>query len=268
MHLMSAYVGVLLYIIQYKSLALGSGFPSDTIAFNSGTCQYGNRFFTTSYYPEQECKKITCNAATKTLTIELCPPTTSNDPICTLKSNPGEESKKFPFCCDKYTCGNKDVSFVVADTYTTDQVTVTSEIEWVKPSGHWTANRVYIFACKRALILRHFDPSAVTEVHTHASGVGLGAALVQLHSGAENVVAYASRTLTKCERDFVWLWTPIRKRGLCEKFLYKYDGPFVVLDQLTDVNYVLAKVTTDKRRSRKTKVVHVARLKRCHRRST
>ncbi|KAK8765999.1 hypothetical protein V5799_007221 [Amblyomma americanum] len=107
MHLMSAYVGVLLYIIQYKSLALGSGFPSDTIAFNSDTCQYGNRFFTTSYYPEQECKKITCNAATKTLTIESCPPTTSNDPICTLKSNPGEESKKFPFCCDKYTCRNK-----------------------------------------------------------------------------------------------------------------------------------------------------------------
>lgn len=64
--------------------------------------------------------------------------------------------------------------------------------------------------------------------------------------------------------DLVWLWTPVRKRGLCQKFLAHYSGPFVVIDRLSDVTYVISGVTSNGRRSSKTQLTHVARLKPYH----
>lgn len=61
--------------------------------------------------------------------------------------------------------------------------------------------------------------------------------------------------------DLVWLWTPVRKKGLCQKFLSKYSGPFVITQCLSDITYAVAKVTAQNRRSRKTQIVHIARLK-------
>ncbi|UYV61797.1 K02A2.6-like, partial [Cordylochernes scorpioides] len=51
-------------------------------------------------------------------------------------------------------------------------------------------------------VLAHFDEKDATELHTDASGFGIGAVLVQVQGGSEKPIGYASRTLSTAEKIF------------------------------------------------------------------
>lgn len=75
------------------------------------------------------------------------------------------------------------------------------------------------------------------------------------------------RSVEFCKGDEVLLWTPIRTSPPFENFLHRYLGPYVVVEQVSPVNYCvsLVDIPTD-RRCRGTEIVHVSRLKRFNRR--
>ncbi|KAM7301553.1 DDE-type integrase/transposase/recombinase [Ixodes scapularis] len=63
--------------------------------------------------------------------------------------------------------------------------------------------------------------------------------------------------------DRVRVWTPIRRRGLSEKLLKRYFGPYKVIRRLGDLNYEVLPDGTrpSTRRQPRPEVVHVFRLK-------
>lgn len=63
--------------------------------------------------------------------------------------------------------------------------------------------------------------------------------------------------------DKVWVWTPVRCRGLSEKLRKSYFGPYTVLHRISDVNYEVLPdtVRSSSRRTLHPDVVHVVRLK-------
>ncbi|GFW21302.1 transposon Tf2-9 polyprotein [Trichonephila clavipes] len=72
---------------------------------------------------------------------------------------------------------------------------------------HWGPEEVEAFhSLKKALtsdpVLGMYDERASTEIHTDASGYGIGAVLVQIQNNVEKVIAYTSRTLTKAEKNY------------------------------------------------------------------
>ncbi|XP_063438199.1 uncharacterized protein LOC134719148 [Mytilus trossulus] len=86
------------------------------------------------------------------------------------------------------------------------------------------------------------------ELHTDACLTGLGAVLYQLQEGKKRVIAYASRGLSKSERNY-----PVHKLeflalrwAICDKFNdYLYGAKFTVLTDNNPLTYVLSSAKLD-----------------------
>ncbi|UYV69751.1 hypothetical protein LAZ67_7000606 [Cordylochernes scorpioides] len=71
----------------------------------------------------------------------------------------------------------------------------------------WNSDQQDAFdSLKKALmsepVLAYFEEQLPTELHTDASGYGIGAVLVQINDEKERPVGYASRTLSKAEKNY------------------------------------------------------------------
>ncbi|KAK8771367.1 hypothetical protein V5799_025390 [Amblyomma americanum] len=63
--------------------------------------------------------------------------------------------------------------------------------------------------------------------------------------------------------DRVWVWTPIRRRGLSEKLLRRYFGPYKVIRRIGSLDYEVVPdgISHLQQRRARSEVVHVVRLK-------
>lgn len=62
--------------------------------------------------------------------------------------------------------------------------------------------------------------------------------------------------------DKVWVWTPVRRRGLSEKLLSRYFGPYEVVRRLSDLTYEVKSAGHERSRQRNpTERIHVVRMK-------
>lgn len=127
----------------------------------------------------------------------------------------------------------------------------------VKPrapfDAEWTvecesAFKTLIDKLTSAPILAFADPKLPYVLHTDASCAGLGAALYQEQGEKLRVIAYASRGLSKSERNYPAhkLEYLALKWAVCEKFKdYLYGTEFTVLTDNNPLTYVLTSAKLD-----------------------
>lgn len=99
-----------------------------------------------------------------------------------------------------------------------------------------------------APVLAFANPSLPYVLHTDACGEGLGAALYQEQEGKLRAIAYASRGLSKSERNYPThkLEYLALKWAVCEKFHdYLYGTEFTVLTDNNPLTYVLTSAKLD-----------------------
>lgn len=97
-------------------------------------------------------------------------------------------------------------------------------------------------------ILGYADYTKPFELHTDASCSSLGAVLYQLQNGDKRVIAYASRSLTKSEKNYPAhkLEFLALKWSVCEKFHdYLYGSKFIVLTDNNPLTYVTTSAKLD-----------------------
>ena len=102
--------------------------------------------------------------------------------------------------------------------------------------------------CTESPILAYADVKAPFVLHTDASGDGLGAVLYQVQDGQKRVKAYASRSLSKSEKNY-----PVHKLeflalkwAITDKFHeYLYGSEFQVFTDNNPLTYVLTTAKLD-----------------------
>ena len=103
--------------------------------------------------------------------------------------------------------------------------------------------------CCNPPILAYVDYSKPFKLHTDASGLGLGAILYQTQEdGTDRVIAYASRTLSKSEKNYpaYKLEFLALKWSVCDRFHeYLYGGNFEVFTENNPLTYILTAAKLD-----------------------
>ena len=118
---------------------------------------------------------------------------------------------------------------------------------------HWGTEQQEAFEtpqglCTESPVLAYADFKAPFILHTDASGEGLGAVLYQVQEGKQRVIAYASRSLSKSERNY-----PVHKLeflalkwAITDKFHeYLYSSQFQVYTDNNPLTYVLTTAKLD-----------------------
>ena len=118
--------------------------------------------------------------------------------------------------------------------------------EWTQDCE--TAFRTPIDRLTSAPVLAFANPNLPYVLHTDACGEGLGAAIYKEHEGTLRAIAYASRGLSKGERNYPMhkLEYLALKWAVCEKFHdYLYGTEFTVLTDNNPLTYVLTSAKLD-----------------------